>query len=120
MNLITIATSSPLAFFVMFGRFTPLAFIAIPLILAYVITVIAKKTRNPQMRKFAYLPLLLGLLVGIAAQIQFNNEPMYMQFNDLGSKSEMLFWGVIIVPVLASVALFFSDRLSNRSIDSDL
>ncbi|QYK53825.1 MAG: hypothetical protein KF824_02770 [Fimbriimonadaceae bacterium] len=120
MNLIPLTTSFPVGFFIMFGRITPIVFIAIPLILTYILALTAKKLRRPDLRKFAYIPLLLGVVVGIAAQIQFMNEPMYLEFNDLGNKSKALFWGIIVVPILAGIAMFFSDKFSKRSIDSDL
>lgn len=120
MNLITLTTSFPVAFFIMFGRFTPIAFMAIPLIITFIMALIIKKSGRPHLRKFAYIPLGIGVIVGILAQKQFYDEPLFIEYNSLGSKSIILYWGIIVVPILAGIAMFLSDKLTKRSIDSDL
>ena len=120
MDILTLAQTSPLAFFVMFGRPTPIVFIILPVLLAYIITVIAKKTRNPQMRNFAYIPLAIGVVIGIFAQITFASEPLYLDFHGLGTKSMGLYWGIIIVPIIVALIMFFAGKFSRSSIDADL
>lgn len=121
MDIMTLTDGLPLAsFFVMFGRSTPIVFIVVPVILAYVIYFIAKKVRSPQMRIFAYLPLAIGVIIGILAQVQFANEPMFLSFHDFGSRSVALYWGIIVVPILAAIIMFVAGKLSRSGIDADL
>ncbi|MFM9872552.1 MAG: hypothetical protein ACKVQS_03685 [Fimbriimonadaceae bacterium] len=105
--------------FQIFDRATPMIFALIPSILAVALFFFGKKKGNTVMKWMAYVPLLIGLVLGVLG-LQLLNDSLFVQLNLLGSRSELLYRAVLIIPIVVGIALILFDKLAGREINSNL
>ncbi len=65
--------------------------------------------RRPELKNSAYIPLLLGAIMGVVAFVDFN-RPGVRDFGDFGRKSLFLFVAMWALPAIAAVALAVYDK----------
>lgn len=65
--------------------------------------------RRPELKNTAYIPLLLGVILGIIAFIDAS-RPGVSDFGDFGRKIKILFIVMWVLPLLGGIGLFIWDR----------
>jgi hypothetical protein len=101
------------------GRATPLLFTLLPMTVALIMWFALKKFGFDQFKWLAMIPLLAGLVVGVLGFVLLN-DPLYVQFNMTGSRGQIIYRAVAIVPILTAIGLFLHDRFTGRMMDSSL
>lgn len=105
--------------FQIFDRMTPMVYALVPSLLAVILFVVGKKTGKSGLKWAAFVPLAIGIILGIMG-MGLLNDPLYTQLNLLGGRSEVLYRAIPIVPVVTAIALIVVDRLGAREMRSDL
>ena len=106
-------------FFTMWGRSTPLILAIVPTVFALAVFFIGKSAQRPQVKTVAYVILALGVLMGIFAALKLQDS-LYPVMHDVGPKSQLLFYAIGAVPLLAGIGLAIYDRISGGSRTSGL
>lgn len=105
--------------FQIFGRATPAIFAFVPTLIAIIMFVVSKRTGKTGLKWGAFVPLVIGIILGIIGY-QLLSDSLFVQLNLLGSRSEMLYRAIPIIPALAGIVIFVLDRLAGREISSNL
>ncbi len=105
--------------FKIFDRMTPLVYAVLPSLIAVVLFFLGKKMGKPALKWVAFIPLAIGIILGILG-MGLLNDSLYVQMNLLGGRSEILYRAIPIIPVVTGIVLILIDKLRNREIKSDL
>lgn len=77
------------------------------------------KMDKVRFRFLSFIPLVLGLLLGIFAVMQLR-DPLYVDYYWITSRSRLLYWGILVMPILTAAGLLIYDRMQMTSMDSRL
>ncbi len=102
-----------------FGKATPLVWALLPSIVGYVLYAVFKRSDKPERRTFAYIPLGVGLIMGIMAELQAR-DTLYMRVAGFGPTTRLIFHGILVIPIAVALAIFLIDRRGFSRVDSNL
>ncbi len=102
-NIVAQANTTPI--FLFGPQLMPL-WIIIPGAISAIFYFAGKHFNIKLLRLAAFLPLLVGFLVGMNGVLQLG-DTLYRDFNDITSKRELVHYAIVAFPVLAAGALAF-------------
>jgi hypothetical protein len=105
--------------FKIFDRMTPMVYALVPALLAVIIFFGAKRMKKPNLKWLAFIPLAIGVILGIMG-MGLLNDPLYNQMNLIGTRSELIYKAIPIIPVVVGIALVVINKLGTREMYSDL
>lgn len=115
----TLAQSSDTPVIFWFGRQGALLWVVGPALLAVVLYFLGRKFNLAPLRYAAFLPLLLGLGIGIQS-VSVMNDPIFSDYHDVTGRQRMIFIAVVVAPILAAVGLFVAEKSKARQVSSRL
>lgn len=108
-----------LSFLQVFGRATPAIWAAVPAVIAVLLYLVLKRTANPNLRHLCWVPLGIGVILGIMSWGQ-SNDSIYMKYNQFGTVSALFMKLTLIVPIVVAAAIAFMDFRKFRNVDQTL
>lgn len=73
-----------------------------------------KTTGLKKARFIALIPLVIGLVLGIFAMNNLR-DPLYLSYNDVGSKFKLLHYGAFIAPLVGILMIVGAEFILRRS-----
>ena len=110
---------SAMQLYEMFGKNTPLIFAVLPSMIAVGIFLGVRKSSNTIVKLLPYIPLVVGIFLGGVAYFLMA-DTVYMAAYPPGPRTAMIFRAVPIIPILVGIGFFVYNKMSSRTIDSNL